>query len=77
LVTGASVLFLVVAAIAELAGLAMLAVALRGGIATRPRNAILLIAGMMASAFGLILGGFTLAYDAAPPLDLNVGERAR
>ena len=71
--SGTSVLFLVVAALAELAGLAMLAVALRSGVNARPRNAILLIAGMMASAFGLILGGFTLAYDAAPPLDLNAG----
>jgi hypothetical protein len=49
----------------------MLAVALRGGIRARPRNAILLIAGMMASAFGLILGGFTLAYESAAPLDLG------
>ena len=72
--SGTSILFLDVAAHAELIGLAMLAVALRGGVSARPRNAILLIAGMMASAFGLILGGFTLAYDAAPPLDLNSGE---
>jgi hypothetical protein len=68
---GTAILFLIVAALAELAGLAMLAVALRGGIRARPRNAILLIAGMMASAFGLILGGFTLAYESAAPLDLG------
>jgi hypothetical protein len=67
--TGTAILFLAVAAVAELAGLAMLAVALRGGIAERPRNAILLIAGMMASAFGLILGGSTLAFESAAPLD--------
>ncbi len=71
--TGTSILFLVVAAIAELIGVVMILVAVRGGIAARPRNAMLLIAGMMASAFGLILGGFTLAYDSAAPLDLNTG----
>ena len=74
--SGTAIIFLVVASLAELIGLVMIAIALRGGIAARPRNAILLIAGMMASAFGLILGGFTLAYDAAPPLDLNSGEGA-
>jgi uncharacterized membrane protein len=71
-----SIMFIAVAAIAELIGLMMILVAIRGGIAKRPRNAILLIAGMMASAFGLILGGFTLAYDSAAPLDL-AGEGAR
>lgn len=71
-----SILFIAVAAVAELIGLAMILVAIRGGIAERPRNAILLIAGMMASAFGLILGGFTLAYDSAAPLDLNRGAGA-
>jgi hypothetical protein len=75
-VSSTSILFLVVASIAELAGVAMILVALRGGIGRRPRNAILFIAGMMASAFGLILGGFTLAYDSAAPLDLNSGEPA-
>lgn len=68
-----AILFLIVASIAELVGVAMILVAIRGGIAARPRNAILLIAGMMASAFGLILGGFTLAYDSAAPLDLASG----
>lgn len=71
--SGTAILFLCLAALVELVGLAMLAIALRGGIAERPRNAMLLIAGMMASAFGLILGGFTLAYDSAAPLDLNTG----
>ena len=71
-----AILFLVVASIAELVGVAMILVGLRGGIARRPRNAILFIAGMMASAFGLILGGFTLAYDSAAPLDLGSAETA-
>ena len=71
--SGTAILFLCLAALAELVGLGMLAIALRGGIAERPRNAMLLIAGMMASAFGLILGGFTLAYDSAAPIDLNTG----
>ncbi|MND05238.1 hypothetical protein D3C83_258980 [compost metagenome] len=49
----------------------MLVNGIRGGIADRPRNAVLLIAGMMAAAFGLVLAGFAIAYQSAGPLDLN------
>jgi len=76
-VSGAGLLFVAVGAVALVAGLAMLTVALRGGVGERPRNTILLIAGMMATAFGLILGGFALAYNAAAPLDLNAAEGGR
>jgi len=75
--SGAGILFVVVGALAIVAGLGMLTVALKSGVGTRPRNTILLIAGMMATAFGLILGGFALAYNAAAPLDLNTAEAGR
>jgi len=64
-------LYVIVGAIALIAGIAMLVTGIRGGIADRPRNAVLLIAGMMAAAFGLVLGGFAIAYQSAGPLDLN------
>ena len=58
-------------AVALLVGTGMITVAIRGGVHDRPRNSILLIAGMMAAAFGLVLGGFAIAYSATEPLDLN------
>ena len=74
--SGTFIIFLIIASVAELVGVPMILVGVRGGIAKRPRNAILFIAGMMASAFGLILGGFTIAYNSAAPLDLNSAEAA-
>ena len=52
--------FLIVGALALLAGLAMLAVAVRGRPGENPKSTVLLIAGMMASAFGILLGAFAI-----------------
>ncbi|MCA1653240.1 MAG: hypothetical protein ABR588_03965 [Sphingomicrobium sp.] len=71
--TAANILFVVVGAIALLVGLGMVVTGIRAGVDQRPRNNILLIAGMMLLAFGLILGGFAIAYTTAGPLDLNAG----
>ncbi|MEO5774958.1 MAG: hypothetical protein ABIQ32_12700 [Sphingomicrobium sp.] len=71
--SSANILFVVVGAIALLAGLTMLVTALRGGVEGRPRNHLLLIAGMMATAFGMVLGGFAIGYATTGPLDLNTG----
>lgn len=68
--------FIAVGAIFLAVGVAALVVALRGD-RNRPRNVAMLIGGMMATAFGLLLGGFAIAYRAAPPLDLNMAEPAR
>jgi len=64
--------FTIVGALFALLGLGTLVVALRGD-RTRPRNVAMLIGGMMAAAFGLLLAGFAIAYQSAPPLDLNQG----
>lgn len=56
-----------------LAGLALLAVALRGD-RSRPRAVAMLIGGMMAAALGLLMAGFAIAYDHVAPLDLNAGK---
>ena len=37
----------------------------------------MLIGGMMLTAFGLILGGFAIAYATTEPLDLNSAEPAQ
>ncbi|MFL6773531.1 MAG: hypothetical protein ACJ8EH_00040 [Sphingomicrobium sp.] len=64
-------LYVILGAVALVAGIAMLVTGIRGGIADSPRNAVLLIAGMMAAAFGVVLGGFAIAYQSAGQLDLN------
>jgi hypothetical protein len=76
-VSAANILFVVVGAVALLAGLGMLVAGIRGGAHASPRNAVLLIAGMMLAAFGLVLGGFAIGYAATGPLDLNGAEPAR
>ena len=71
--TAANILFVVVGALALLAGLGMVVTGIRSGVESSPRNQVLLIAGMMATAFGLVLGGFAIGYSTAGPLDLNSG----
>lgn len=71
--TSANILFLVVGGFAALAGLVMLAAALRGRPGQSRKSTGLLIAGMMALAFGLVLGGFAIAYATTEPYDFNEG----
>ena len=66
-------LFIVVGAIAVVAGLALLVTAIRHQGEQRPRYAAMLIGGMMMTAFGLVIAGFAIAYQRAAPLDLNSG----
>ena len=52
------IIFMILGPIALLAGAAMMIVALRGGVGTSPKATAMLIAGMMAAAFGLLLSAF-------------------
>lgn len=70
-------LFVVLGAICLAVGLGLLAVAIRHHGEQRPRHGAMLIGGMMATAFGIIIAGFALAYQSAPPLDLNSAEPGR
>ena len=72
--TAATILFILLGAIALIVGIGMMSVALKGGVNASPRNHLLLIAGMMSAAFGLILGGFAIGYATAGPLDLNMAD---
>lgn len=72
--SGANILFLVVGIIAALAGLVMLIAALRGRVGESRKSTGLLIAGMMALAFGLVLGGFAIAYATTEPYDFNTSN---
>ncbi len=64
-------LFIILGAIAALAGAALLVKAIRHSQEQRPRYAAMLIGGMMLTAFGLIIAGFAIAYSTTDPLDFN------
>jgi uncharacterized membrane protein HdeD (DUF308 family) len=52
-------------------GIWALATAMRHHREQRPRYALMLIAGMMATAFGIVIAGFAIVYQRTAPLDLN------
>jgi uncharacterized membrane protein HdeD (DUF308 family) len=51
-------LFMILGPVALLAGVTMMVLAMRSGVGTSPRATAMLIAGMMATAFGMLLGAF-------------------
>jgi len=65
--------FVVIGALIAILGLGVLISAIRHQSEQRPRYAAMLIGGMMATAFGVIIAGFAIAYQRAAPLDLNQG----
>lgn len=65
--------FVIIGALIAIIGLAVLVTAIRHQGEQRPRYAAMLIGGMMATAFGIIIAGFAIAYQRAGPLDLNQG----
>ena len=53
-------LFMIVGPVAILAGVAMMVSAVRsGGVGTVPKSTVMLMAGMMATAFGMVLTAFS------------------
>ena len=53
-------LFMIVGPIAILLGVAMMVIAIRsGGVGTVPKSTVMLMAGMMATAFGMVLTAFS------------------
>ena len=67
-------LSVVIGAVALIAGLGLVVTGIRHQSERQPRYAAMLIGGMMLTAFGLVLGGFAIAYQSAAPLDLNAAE---
>jgi Ca2+/H+ antiporter len=65
--------FILLGAVFALVGFALLVTAVRHKHERHPRHAAMLIGGMMVAAFGIVLAGFAIAYNAAAPLDLNAG----
>ncbi|WP_205479203.1 hypothetical protein [Sphingomonas arenae] len=66
-----NILFIIVGGLAILLGAGMLITALRGRVGESRKSTGLLIAGMMALAFGLVLTGFAIAYATTEPYDFN------
>ena len=64
--------FIILGAVALVAGLALLVTAIRHQSEQQPRYAAMLIGGMMMTAFGLVIAGFSIAYQLAGA-DLNAG----
>jgi hypothetical protein len=52
--------FLVIGGIAMIVGIGMMVTAIRGGPGDNPKSTVLLIAGMMATAFGLLFAAFAI-----------------
>ena len=63
--------FVVIGAVALIAGLTLLVTGIRKHKAQHPRHVAMLIGGMMLTAFGLVLAGFAIAYENTSPLALN------
>ena len=67
-----NLLSVAIGAVAFIAGLIMLVRAIRsGGVGEQPRATAMLIAGMMITAFGLLMAGFAIGFATSEPLDLN------
>lgn len=69
--------FLALGAASALFGLLILIAALRGRVGESRKSTAQLIAGMMLLAFGLVLGGFAIAYATTEPYPEFAGEAAQ
>lgn len=69
--SGGGILFLAVGAVSLVAGLAVMTVALRHHDRAQPKGVAMLIGGMMATAFGLLLAGFAIGYAMSAPAAVN------
>jgi len=52
--------FMVIGPVAILAGIALMVAAIRGGVGANPKTTAMLIAGMMAAAFGMFITAFAI-----------------
>lgn len=69
--------FIILGTLFALAGVALLVIAIRGGVGVKPKSAAMLIGGMMMTAFGIVIAGFAIAYQLSAPLDLNSAAGAQ
>ena len=58
--SGATLVFMIAGPISMLIGIALMIFAVRGGVGENPKITAMLIAGMMATAFGMLLTAFAI-----------------
>ena len=64
-------LFMILGPVAMFVGMTMMIAAVRGGVGQNPKSTAMLIAGMMATAFGMLLTAF--AIGTAGPATISQG----
>ena len=69
--SGAVLLFIILGPIAILGGIGTMVAAVRGGVGQNPKSTAMLIAGMMATAFGMLLTAFAIFGRAPLPQGAN------
>jgi len=65
--------FVIIGIIAAIVGASFVVTGIRRGPDAAPRNMVMLIGGMMLTAFGIVIAGFAIVYSNTAPLDLNAG----
>lgn len=65
--------FVIIGVIAAIVGASLVVSAIRRGPDAAPQNQVMLIGGMMLSAFGVALAGFAIVYSNTAPLNVNAG----
>ena len=72
-----NIFYVALGAVAFLVGIVMLARAIRSRPGENPKATAMLIAGMMITAFGMLMAGFAIGFATSEPLDFNNAEAAR
>lgn len=65
--------FIIIGAFAAIFGIGLVFTGIRRGPDAEPKNMAMLIGGMMLTAFGIVIAGFSIVYNDTAPLDLNTG----
>ena len=66
-----NILYVAIGSVAFVIGMVMLVRAIRGRPGEDPKSTAMLIAGMMVTAFGLLMAGFAIGFATSDPIDLN------
>ncbi|HVI05219.1 MAG TPA: hypothetical protein VM711_03890 [Sphingomicrobium sp.] len=64
---------IVLGVIGALAGATLVVTGIRRGPDADPRNMVMLIGGMMLTAFGIVIAGFAIVYTSTAPLSPTTG----
>lgn len=64
---------MVLGVIGALVGASFVVTGIRRGPDADPRNTVMLIGGMMLTAFGIVIAGFAIVYTSTAPLSLATG----